>query len=614
MELKPGYKQTEVGVIPEDWEVCPVGQKGEVVTGKALAVNGPGKQRPYLRTKNVFDGRIDINDVLTMPMTDEQFAHFKLRRGDVLLNEGQSLELVGRCAMYQDEYPEPCAIQNQLLRFRAKDGVSGVFASYLFRYCQQTGVFARIALQTTSIAHLGGSRFERLLLAWPKSEVEQSAIAEALSDVDGLLDGLDRLIAKKRDLKQAAMQQLLTGQTRLPGFRGGWMEKRLGDSCEVITKGTTPTSIGRNFSESGVNFLKAESFSESGDLLPDKIAFIDSTTHKLLKRSQLKDGDLLISIAGVLGRVGHFTKEYLPANTNQALAIIRLGSSSKLEQNFLFYCLCSPMTMKQINDVNVQAAQANISLQNVRDLVVYVPPTHAEQAAIASVLSDMDDEIAVLERRREKTRALKQAMMQELLTGRIRLCEPKGLKAKHSKQFEDAVIISVLTSMFGSKEFPIGRLRYTKLSYLFHRKAEHSTQDYLKKAAGPYNPKTRYAGAEKIAIANRYISKHKSGQYSGFVAAAESEKARNYFVKWFGENALRWLEQFRRRKKDDLELLTTVDMAMQELRKAGKQVSVAMVKQLLASEPEWAPKLKREVFSESNISAAIRWSNELFGP
>jgi type I restriction enzyme S subunit len=231
MEVKPGYKRTEVGVIPKEWEVCPVRQKGEVLTGKALAVNAPGAQRPYLRTKNVFDGRIDIGDVLTMPMTDEQFAQFRIRNGDVLLNEGQSLELVGRCAIYQDEYPEPCAIQNALLRFRARAGVSEKFASYLFRHCQQTGVFARIALQTTSVAHLGGSRFERLCLSWPTEE-EQRAIATALSDVDGLLGGLDRLIAKKRDLKQAAMQQLLTAQTRLPGFHGEWEVKRLGDVAE----------------------------------------------------------------------------------------------------------------------------------------------------------------------------------------------------------------------------------------------------------------------------------------------------------------------------------------------------------------------------------------------
>lgn len=135
-----GYKMSEVGIIPEEWDVASVRQKGDVITGKALAVNACGPQRPYLRTKNVFDGRIDIDDVLSIPMTDEQFVQFQIRRGDVLLNEGQSIELVGRCAIYQDEYPEPCAIQNALLRFRARPNVPEMFASYVFRHCQHTGV------------------------------------------------------------------------------------------------------------------------------------------------------------------------------------------------------------------------------------------------------------------------------------------------------------------------------------------------------------------------------------------------------------------------------------------------------------------------------------------
>ena len=231
---------------------------GEVLTGKALAVNAPGKQRPYLRTKNVFDGRIAIDDVLTMPMTDEQFAHFRVRNGDVLLNEGQSLDLVGRCSLYRDEYPEPCAIQNQLLRFRARAGVSGVFASHLFRRCQQIGAFAKIALQTTSIAHLGGSRFElRLRLPWPTDEREQVAIAAALSDVDALLEGLTRLIAKKRDLKQAAMQRLLTGRTRLRGFHGDWEAKRLEAGGDIISGGPPSTTKANILVRSGA-FVHAD--------------------------------------------------------------------------------------------------------------------------------------------------------------------------------------------------------------------------------------------------------------------------------------------------------------------------------------------------------------------
>jgi len=290
MELKSGCKQTEVGVIPDDWDVRPVSQMGEVLTGKALAVNAPGELRPYLRTKNVFDGRIVIDDVLTMPMTNEQFARFQIRNGDVLLNEGQSLELVGRCSLYRDEYPQPCAIQNQLLRFRARAGVSGVFASYLFRRCQQSGTFAKIALQTTSIAHLGGSRFERLLLGWPKDESEQHAIAAALSDTDALLSGLDRLIAKKRDLKQAVMQQLLTGQTRLPGFRGEWEMKRLGDHVTFLRNGVN--SRAELMPEGRVKYLHYGDIHASTDLFlsPQTLPSLPGAKAASLVRCNLEIG------------------------------------------------------------------------------------------------------------------------------------------------------------------------------------------------------------------------------------------------------------------------------------------------------------------------------------
>ena len=173
MEVKPGYKLTEVGVIPDDWKVVSVGSTGEVRAKKALAAKGPGELRPYLRTKNVFDGHIDIDDVLEMPMTDAEFSVYTLRYSDILLNEGQSIELVGRCAMYKNNYPRPCAIQNQLVRFRAQKGTSAGFATHLFRRCQQAGVFSAIALQTTSVAHLGVSRFAKLRLAWPPSLTEQ---------------------------------------------------------------------------------------------------------------------------------------------------------------------------------------------------------------------------------------------------------------------------------------------------------------------------------------------------------------------------------------------------------------------------------------------------------
>jgi type I restriction enzyme, S subunit len=198
-----------------NWEIRPVAEMGDVLAGKALNVQGLGALRPYLRTKNVLDGRIDLEDVLLMPMTDAEFNRFRIKRGDVLLNEGQSIELVGRCAMYRGELGSPCAMQNQLLRFRAYGKTVPAFAEHLFRRCQHVGVFATIATQTTSVAHLGSSRFSDLRLSWPIDPKEQEAIATALSDMDAELRALEARHEKTRALKQAMMQELLTGRTRL---------------------------------------------------------------------------------------------------------------------------------------------------------------------------------------------------------------------------------------------------------------------------------------------------------------------------------------------------------------------------------------------------------------
>jgi type I restriction enzyme S subunit len=419
MELKPGYKQTEVGIIPEEWDVCPVRKKGEVVTGKALAVNASGMQRPYLRTKNVFDGRIDIDDVLTMPMTDEQFAKFRIRNGDVLLNEGQTIELVGRCALYQDEYPEPCAIQNALLRFRARAGVSDKFASYLFRHCQHTGIFSRIALQTTSVAHLGGSRFEKLCLAWP-TEDEQRAIATALSDVDGLLDGLDRLIAKKSDLKQAAMQQLLTGQTRLPGFHGDWEVRRLGELGS--TYGGLTGKVKADFGEGSARYITFMNVMTN--------VVIDCGTFEQVQDSpsefqnRVLKGDLFFNGSSEtpeeVAMCSVLLDEVHDVYLNSFCFGFRFSAKAEADGLFFSYYLRSNVGRDFVKSLAQGSTRYNLSKSALVRSTLQLPSL-LEQTAIAEVLTVMDDEFTALEQRRDKTRDLKQAMMQELLTGRTRL-------------------------------------------------------------------------------------------------------------------------------------------------------------------------------------------------
>jgi type I restriction enzyme S subunit len=389
---------------------------GEVLTGKALAVNAPGQQRPYLRTKNVFDGRIDIDDVLTMPMTEAQFEVFRIEPGDVLLNEGQSLELVGRCALYSGEYPAPCAMQNQLLRFRARHGVSGEFASHLFRYSQQTGTFAKIALQTTSIAHLGGKRFEQLRLAWPRAGAEQRAIATALSDVDALLTQLDRLIAKKRDIKQAAMQQLRTGKTRLPGFGGEWRMKRMGE-CLVSHPDYGINAPAVPYSDRLPTYLRITDITDDGRLSSANRVSVD---HAASHDFMLSAGDLVFARTGA--SVGK-TYLYSPRDGELVFAgfLIRVRpDASCLNPGFLNAYTKSADYWQWVKVMSMRSGQPGINGIEYSELPILLPPIE-EQTAIATLLSDLDAELAALEARRDKTRALKQGMMQALLTGKTRL-------------------------------------------------------------------------------------------------------------------------------------------------------------------------------------------------
>lgn len=246
---------------------------------------------------------------------------------------------------------------------------------------------------------------------------EQRAIAAALSDVDAALAGFLRLIAKKRDLKQAAMQALLAGETRLPGFSGEWQVKRLGSLAAFITKGSTPTTYGFSWESSGVLFLRSECVSENGlDL--DQSMFISKEAHNMLRRSEVRDGDLLVTITGNVGRVVMLASCGI-ANVNQHIARVRIVSP-EVHAPFVYHQLNQPKFRHYYNKITTGQAYPQISLVQVRDTLVPIPALE-EQVAIATVLSDLDAEIAALTAQADKTRLLKQAMMQELLTGRTRV-------------------------------------------------------------------------------------------------------------------------------------------------------------------------------------------------
>jgi type I restriction enzyme S subunit len=264
-------------------------------------------------------------------------------------------------------------------------------------------------------ANIGQRNLSRVLAPVPPL-VEQRAISEALSDVDGLLGGLDRLIAKKRDLKQAAMQQLLTGQTRLPGFNGEWEVKRLGE-VGIFFKGS-----GIRKDEVRADGLPCVRYGEIYTYHNDHIrAFNSFITRQTAKQSKrLAKGDLLFAGSGETAEEIGKCVAYLWDDEAYAGGDIVIFSPSGQSSAYLGYLMNHSTIAVQKARFGQGDAVVHISARNLARLELHLPGL-LEQTAIAEALMDMDAELMALEQRREKTRALKQAMMQELLTGKTRL-------------------------------------------------------------------------------------------------------------------------------------------------------------------------------------------------
>jgi type I restriction enzyme, S subunit len=411
----PGYKQTEVGVIPEEWEVKPL---GEMLIKGRLGGNYPNQLQetdyPLMKMGNISRGQMDTTKVEYIGKSVTPELQHKLRNGDVLFNTRNTLDLVGKVAIWRDELP--CAYYNSnlmRLEFDPRQICSNEYANAALNASGAIGILRGLATGTTSVAAI----YTRDLLGMPFIQPplpEQRAIATALSDVDGLLGALDRLIAKKRDLKQAAMQQLLTGQTRLPGFNGEWVVKTLGDVAVFYKGKGLPKSA---LSESG-----AELCIHYGELF----TCYPETIGKILSRTNISAGVFRSVANDVLMPTSDVTPRGLAKASCVRVDGVILGGDIlviRSDTNLIYGSFLSCLIRyeeAQVLQLVTGSTVYHLYGSDMKNFTFSMPPL-PEQTAIASVLSEMDAELAGLEHRREKTRALKQAMMQELLTGKTRL-------------------------------------------------------------------------------------------------------------------------------------------------------------------------------------------------
>lgn len=626
MELTTNFKTTDIGIVPEEWDVIDLGRLGEPLIGLTYS---PNDVREYgtlvLRASNIQNGKLNLADTVYVDM--ELPSRVIVEEGDLLICvRNGSRQLIGKCLLL-DKRVEGSAFGAFMSVIRSD------FSKFIYFQFQSDYVQRQIGeVMGATINQLTNKNLKEFLIPFPPTTGEQEAITEALSDVDDLIESLEQRIAKKRLIKQGTMQALLSGGKRLSGFEDEWEEKTLGDLFEI--------SGGVSASREQLGF-EGYCYLHYGDIHATEKSIIDLTKEfasipklnvslsKISSPSLLNDGDIVFvdaseDIIGASKHVVVVNPENIPFISGLH-TIVAKPKSNDLTHLYLRYCFQTKTIRDQFQFFVVGTKVSGISKSNIKKIRLPVP-SPAEQQAIASILSDMDAEIDEIQRKLSKTREIKLGMMQQLLTGKIRLIQPASNVSKsteqkqiatthkpHSIEFEDAVIIAVLAACFASAQWPLSRFRYTKFSYLLRRRSNKAVNSYLKKAAGPYNPRTRYGGPERITVQKSYSQKHSNGTYSGFLAGEKIEEAEKYFETWFGKESLTWLKQFQFEKHDQLELLTTVDMAIVELRKDDSEVSLESVKQLIHSAPEWAPKLDRSIFSDVNIDRAIKWSANLFG-
>jgi type I restriction enzyme S subunit len=414
-DLKRGYKQTEVGVIPDS--TLGRNLRAPIRNGYSPVCPATPTGTWILSLSAVTENGFNEEGVKPAPIGDTKVLDNLLLAGDIVVSRSNTPERVGLAGIYRGK-PESCAYPDLMMRVRTSPSLKPEFLLVHLLSHRGRKFFAESARgSSSSMVKIDRAILESFSFPLP-AVPEQEAIAGVLGDVDALIGAIDRLIAKKCDLKQAAMQQLLTGQTRLPGFSRKWGKERLERLSTFITKGSTPTTYGFDWVKDGILFLRSECVAEQGLDLTQSMC-ISPEAHSVLLRSEIHDGDILITITGNVGRVVYFEAPDRIANINQHIARIRL-ISDKADARYVFHYLAQPVIRRYYGSITTGQAYPQISLEQVRATEISLPQRE-EQAAIAAVLSDMDSELSALEERRNKTRLLKQGMMQELLTGRIRL-------------------------------------------------------------------------------------------------------------------------------------------------------------------------------------------------
>jgi type I restriction enzyme S subunit len=420
MDLKAGFKKGELGYIPIDWTETVLSNICNTSSGTTPSRSM--QDRYFNNGKHNWVKTLDLNNSeiahTQEKVTDAALAETSLKNypvGSVLVAMYGGYNQIGRTGILRVSASVNQAITAVLPN---EDKLVPEYLLSCLNY--RVGYWKLVASSSRKDPNITKQDVRNFCVALPPLS-EQRAIAAALSDVDALLSSLDQLIAKKRDIKQATMQQLLTGKQRLPGFSGKWVERTIREIVAnfIDYRGRTPKKLGLEWGNGEIPALSAMNV---------KMGFIDFSAEcylgsdflyqKWMTNGGAKKHDLVITMEAPLGNVALIpdTRKYILSQRT----VLLQTKESIIENRWLFQFMMSSIFQKTLQDNATGSTASGIQRARFEKLSISIPPI-GEQSAIASLLGDLDGEIHFLETKRKKTKLLKHGMMQELLTGKIRL-------------------------------------------------------------------------------------------------------------------------------------------------------------------------------------------------
>lgn len=407
--IETKFKQTEVGLIPKDWEVCNIGSIANNFTGLTYSPNNVSKFGTLvLRSSNIQNDVLCFNDNVFVSMHIPDRAKAKL--GDVLICvRNGSKELIGKSALVTANGMAFGAFMTVL---RAQN-INPKFLLFLWRsdFIQKQ---IKSSLGAT-INQITNADIKRYIVALPPAK-EQNNIANVLTDIDSLLLSLDNLIAKKKAIKEGAMQQLLTGKKRLKGFDEPWVEKKIDDLFNLGNGYTPSKNVPAYWINGSIPWFRMEDIRTNGRILKDSIQHI---TPEAVKSGKLFPAfSIILSTTATIGEHALLIADSL---ANQQFTFLnRKVNREKMIDIMYFFHYCFILGKWCRDNINEGGLLA-VNMDDLKNHIIKMPKSLIEQQAIAQVISNMDSEISAMEAKRKKYESVKQGMMQQLLTGKIRL-------------------------------------------------------------------------------------------------------------------------------------------------------------------------------------------------